>query len=37
LIHMTADPITPRYFAGQADSFPGKATPSPTAQPEAMT
>ena len=37
LIHMTVDATTPRYFAGEADSFPGKATPSPTAQPEAIT
>ena len=37
LIHMTVDAITPRYFVGEADSFPGKATPSPTAQPEAIT
>jgi hypothetical protein len=37
LIHMTVDVITPRYFVGEADSFPGKATPSPTAKPEAIT
>jgi len=34
---MTVDAITPRYFVGEADSFPGRATPSLTAQPEAMT
>ena len=37
LNHMIVDAITPRYFVGEADSFPGKATPSPTAQPEAIT
>jgi hypothetical protein len=34
---MTVDAITPRYFVGEADSFPREGNAFPTAQPEAIT